>query len=106
DLSGAETYGTILSISISPADQKIIWVGSDDGMVQVTRDGGQHWANVTASLTGLSRDQGRRIQQIEASPHDPGTAFVAVDFHKADNNKPYPFKTHDFGKTWTAINQG
>jgi photosystem II stability/assembly factor-like uncharacterized protein len=106
DLSGAETYNTILSISISPVDPKIIWAGTDDGLVQVTRDGGQHWANVTASVPGLPKDQWGRIQQIESSPHDPGTAFVAIDFHQADNNKPYAFKTHDFGKSWTAINQG
>jgi photosystem II stability/assembly factor-like uncharacterized protein len=104
DLSGAETFDCILSISISPVDPKIIWVGTDDGVVQVTRDGGQHWTNVTASIPNLP--QWGRLQQIEASPNDQGTAYVAVDFHEVDNNKPYAFKTHDFGKTWTPITQG
>ncbi|HLJ88093.1 MAG TPA: hypothetical protein VKZ53_14820 [Candidatus Angelobacter sp.] len=104
DLSGAETFDTILSFSISPIDPKIIWTGSDDGLVQVTRDGGQHWTNVTTNIPNLPA--WGRIQQIEASPNNDGTAYVAVDFHEVDNNKPYAFKTHDYGKTWTPIMQG
>jgi photosystem II stability/assembly factor-like uncharacterized protein len=104
DISGAETFGCILSFTISPLDPKIIWVGTDDGVVQVTKDGGTTWSNVTGNIADLP--QWGRIQQIEASPTDPATAYVAVDFHEVDNNKPYVFKTHDSGKTWTAINQG
>ncbi|MGH9564355.1 MAG: hypothetical protein ACRD4I_00085, partial [Candidatus Angelobacter sp.] len=104
DLSGAETFGAILSISISPLDPKTIWVGTDDGVVQVTRDAGEHWSNVTAGMSGLP--QWGRIQQIEASPNDADSAYVAVDFHEVENNKPYAFKTHDGGKSWTAISQG
>jgi photosystem II stability/assembly factor-like uncharacterized protein len=104
DISGAETFDCILSFSISPLDPKIIWVGTDDGVVQMTRDGGANWTNVTGSIPNLP--QWGRIQQIEASPNDPNTAYVAVDFHEVDNNKPYVFKTHDAGKTWTAIMQG
>jgi photosystem II stability/assembly factor-like uncharacterized protein len=104
DISGAETFDCILSFSISPLDSKIIWVGTDDGVVQMTRDGGANWTNVTSSMPNLP--QWGRIQQIEASPTDPATAYVAVDFHEVDNNKPYVFKTHDYGKTWTAIMQG
>jgi photosystem II stability/assembly factor-like uncharacterized protein len=104
DISGAETFGCILSFSISPLDPKIIWVGTDDGLVQVTRDGGSNWTNATSNIPNLP--SWGRIQQIEASPNDPGTAYVAVDFHEVDNNKPYVFKTHDYGKTWTAIMQG
>jgi photosystem II stability/assembly factor-like uncharacterized protein len=104
DLSGAETVGAILSMSLSPVDPKTIWVGTDDGVVQVTRDGGQHWSNVTAAMSGLP--QWGRIQQIEASPFDANSAYVAVDFHEVDNNKPYAFKTHDGGKTWTSISAG
>jgi photosystem II stability/assembly factor-like uncharacterized protein len=104
DLSGAETFDAILSISISPLDPKIIWVGTDDGVVQVTRDAGAHWENVTSGMSGLP--QWGRVQQIEASPSDANTAYVAVDFHEVDNNKPYVFKTHDGGKSWISIAQG
>ena len=104
DLSGAETFGCILSISISPIDPKTIWVGTDDGVAQVTHDGGQHWLNATANIAGLP--QWGRLQQIEASPFDANTAYIAVDFHEVDNNKPYTFKTHDGGKTWTSISAG
>src|SRR5262249_59118487 len=81
-----------------------IWVGTDDGLVQVTRDGGKSWTNATTNISGLP--QWGRIQQIEASPFDANTAYVAVDFHEVDNNKPYAFKTHDGGKTWASIAQG
>lgn len=104
DLSGAETYDTILSFAISPVDPKVIWVGTDDGLVQVTRDGGEHWTNAIANIKNLP--QWGRLQQIEASPFSPDTAYIAVDFHEVDNNKPYVFKTHDFGQTWTPIAQG
>ena len=104
DISGAETYDTILSMSISSDDPKVIWVGTDDGLVQVTRDGGQHWTNVTANIPKLP--EWGRIQQIDAGPFSAGTCYVAVDFHETDNNHAYVFKTHDFGQTWTAISKG
>jgi photosystem II stability/assembly factor-like uncharacterized protein len=104
DISGAETFGAILSISISPVDPKTIWVGTDDGVVQVTHDGGQNWSNVTSNITNLP--QWGRLQQVEAAPSDANTAYVAVDFHEVENNKPYVFKTHDSGKTWTSISAG
>lgn len=104
DMSGAETFDAILSISISPVDPKTIWVGTDDGLVQVTRDGGQTWHNVTGAMSGLP--EWGRIQQIDASPNDVNSAYAAVDFHEVDNNKPYVFKTHDGGKTWTSISAG
>jgi photosystem II stability/assembly factor-like uncharacterized protein len=104
DLSGAETYDTILSFRISPVDPRVIWVGTDDGLVQVTRDGGEHWTNVTANIPQLPA--WGRIQQIETSPFDPATCYVAVDFHETDDLRPYVFKTHDFGRTWTSISAG
>jgi photosystem II stability/assembly factor-like uncharacterized protein len=101
DLSSAENYDTILSIDISTLDSKIIWVGTDDGLVQVTRDGGLHWTNVTANIPNLP--EWGRISQIDASPFAAGTAYVAVDFHEMEDNRPYVFQTDDFGKTWTNI---
>jgi photosystem II stability/assembly factor-like uncharacterized protein len=102
DLSGAETFDTILSIAPSQSDRNVLWVGTDDGLVQVTRDGGKTWANVTPK--GVP--EWGRLQQIEVSPFSPDTAYVAIDLHELDNNTPFVFKTHDFGKTWTAITSG
>ncbi len=103
DLSGAETFDTILSIAVSPTDPKVIWIGTDDGLVQVTQDGGQHWENATKNV---KVPEWGRLQQIEVSPFSPGTAYAAFDLHEVENNKPYVFKTHDFGKTWTDISAG
>jgi photosystem II stability/assembly factor-like uncharacterized protein len=102
DLSGAENYDTILSLALSQQDPQTIWVGTDDGLVQVTRDGGQHWSNVTPK----GAPEWGRVQQIEVSPFDPQTAYVAIDCHESDDNKPYVFRTHDAGKTWTSITSG
>ena len=104
DLSGAESFDTILSISISPVDPKVIWVGSDDGVVSVTRDGGAHWTNVAENIKGLP--QWGRLQQVEASPSSADAAYIAVDLHEVDNNRPYVFKTADFGNSWTSISAG
>ncbi len=102
DMSGAETFDTLLSMTIAPGDEKVIWAGTDDGLVQMTRDGGQHWANVTPK----NIPEYGRVQQVEVSPFSPETAYVAFDYHEVDNNKPYVFKTHDGGKTWAAIANG
>ena len=102
DLSGAESYDTILCISVSRANPQVIWVGTDDGLVQTTRDGGQHWRNATPK--GIA--EWGRVEQIDASPFSPETAYVSVDFHETDNNRPYVFKTHDGGATWTDISAG
>jgi photosystem II stability/assembly factor-like uncharacterized protein len=102
DLSGAETVNAILSLAVVPADQNVIWVGTDDGLVQVTRDGGKTWSNVTPAKI----PEWGRVQQIEVSPFDPATCYVAFDYHEVDNNQPYVLRTHDFGKTWTNISAG
>ncbi len=102
DMSGAETFDTILSLAVSAGDPNVLWVGTDDGLVQVTRDGGQTWANVTPAKV----PEWGRVQQIEVSPFAAGTAYVALDYHEVENNKPYVFKTHDFGKSWTSIASG
>ena len=102
DMSGAETFDTILSLAVSGQDPNVIWVGTDDGVVQVTRDGGRAWANVTPPKA----PEWGRAQQIEVSPFAPGTAYVALDVHEVEDNKPYVFRTHDFGKSWTSIAAG
>lgn len=104
DYSGAETIGAILSLAFSPLDPHIIWAGTDDGLVQVTRDGGQHWQNVTANLHGV--DPWGMVRQIDASPFDAATAYVALDRHAMNDRKPYVFRTNDYGQNWQAITGG
>lgn len=104
DISGAENYDTILSIGISPLDSNVIWIGTDDGLVQVTRDGGAHWENVTRNIPHLP--EWGRIYQIDPSPFNPGECYVAVDLHELENDRPYVFKTDNYGKSWTSISKG
>ncbi|MGD8689442.1 MAG: hypothetical protein PVI37_05830 [Gammaproteobacteria bacterium] len=104
DMSGAETYDTILSITLAPTDKKVIWVGTDDGLVQVTRDGGQHWSNVADNISGAP--DWARVYQIGVSPFDAGTAYVAFDAHQLDDRGAYVYKTTDYGKSWTRIGAG
>jgi len=100
--TGAEIYCTIFAIAPSKLEKGLIWVGSDDGLVHVTRDGGKHWTDITPKeIPPFSR-----VSQIEASPHEPATAYVAYDRHQNDDNRPYIFKTSDYGKTWTKITGG
>src|SRR6266581_3047548 len=87
-----------------PLQKDLIWAGTDDGLIQVTRDGGKNWTNVTPSNKLLP--EWSLISLIDASPHDAGTAYVAVDRHKNDDLRPYIYKTSDFGKTWTKIANG
>jgi photosystem II stability/assembly factor-like uncharacterized protein len=102
DNTGVETYATIFSIAPSAKDQNLLWTGSDDGFVFVTRDGGANWKNVTPP--GLS--DYARISLVEASPFRPGTAYVAANRYQQDDFKPYVFRTDDYGATWTPIVTG
>jgi photosystem II stability/assembly factor-like uncharacterized protein len=104
DVSGAETYDTIISVSLAPTDGKVIWVGTDDGLVQVTRDGGQHWTNVTGNIAGAP--EWATVYQIGVSPFDAGTAYAAFDAHKLDDRRPYVYRTRDYGQTWQKITNG
>lgn len=104
DISSAENYDTIISITIAPTDSKVIWVGTDDGCVQVTRDGGRHWSRVDTAIQGAP--EWARVYQIGISPFDAGTAYVAFDAHELDNRRPFVFKTSDYGKTWQSISAG
>ena len=102
DDSGTEYYDTIFAVAESPLVNGLIWVGTDDGLVHITRDGGQNWSNITPKdLPDWSR-----ISLIDASPHDAGTAYVAVDRHQSDDMHPYIYKTNDYGKTWVKIVKG
>jgi photosystem II stability/assembly factor-like uncharacterized protein len=101
DITSVEYYDTIFALAESPVKKGTIWAGTDDGLVQVTTDDGQHWSNVTPKMPEWST-----VDLIDPSPHDGNTAYVAVDRHKLDDFKPYIFKTTDLGKTWSAIVNG
>jgi photosystem II stability/assembly factor-like uncharacterized protein len=101
DNTGVETYCTIFAVAESPVRQNLIWAGSDDGLLHVTRDGGKTWKNVTASLPGMP--QWGTMSMIEPSRYDAGTAYVVVDNHRLDDMKPYLYKTTDFGETWQRL---
>jgi photosystem II stability/assembly factor-like uncharacterized protein len=101
DNTGVETYGTVFAIAESPKLRGVLWAGSDDGLVHVTRDGGKQWTNVTKGMTG-SPEWGT-VSIIEPSPFDPATAYVVVDAHRLDDNKPYLFKTSNYGASWTRL---
>lgn len=101
DNSGAENHTTIFTIAESPLDENIIWVGTDDGNVQVTTDGGKNWNNVTENLTGIPTNTW--VYHIEASVHGKGTAYAVFEGHTTGDMKPYALKTTDYGKTWKSI---
>ncbi|MFQ5678582.1 MAG: hypothetical protein ACE5HP_03905 [Gemmatimonadota bacterium] len=104
DNTAAEFHTTILTIAESPVEAGVIWAGTDDGNIQVTRDGGRSWTNVAPNVGGLPPFSW--IAKIEPSHHDAGTAYVAVDDHRSDDFHPYAFRTADFGRTWTALGGG
>jgi photosystem II stability/assembly factor-like uncharacterized protein len=101
DNSGAENHTTIFTIAESPLDANILWVGTDDGNVQVTKDGGKSWENTVNNINGLPKNTW--CYHIEASVFNKGTAYAVFDGHTMNDMKPYAYKTTDFGKTWTNI---
>ena len=102
DDTGTEYYDTVFSIAPSPLAKGLIWAGTDDGLIQITRDEGKNWTNVTPKDLA----EWSRISLIEASPHDTGTAYVAIDRHQNDDLAPYIYKTSDYGATWGRITTG
>ncbi len=102
DNTSVETYGTIFALAESPVTAGLIWAGSDDGLVHLTRDGGGQWADVTPKAT----PDFATVESIEPGPADPQVAYVAADRHRLDDPRPYAFRTRDGGKSWVSITQG
>lgn len=101
DATGAENYTTILSIEPSPIEKGLIWVGTDDGNVQITRDGGKTWTNLNSRMAGMPK--GAWVPQIRASKYNAGEAFVIVNNYRQFDFKPYLFHTSDYGQTWQQL---
>jgi len=101
DNTAAEFHTTIMTIAESPVRQGVIWVGTDDGNIQVTQDDGNTWTNVVKNVKGLPANSW--VSRIEASHYDAGAAYVAIDRHQENDFAPYLYKTADYGKTWTAL---
>jgi len=102
DMNSPEVYGTVFSIGPGKTDVNVIWAGSDDGLVHMTRDGGKNWTNVTPN----DMPEFGRVSQIDVSMFDAGSAYIAVKRPLLDDLAPYIFRTHDSGKTWTKIVTG
>jgi photosystem II stability/assembly factor-like uncharacterized protein len=101
DNSGAENHCTIFTIAESPLDQNILWIGTDDGNVQLTKDGGKTWTNLTLNIKGVPSKTW--CYHIEASSFDKGTAYAVFDGHTRNDKNAYVLKTTDFGATWSSI---
>ncbi|MGE0456016.1 MAG: WD40/YVTN/BNR-like repeat-containing protein [Vicinamibacteria bacterium] len=104
DNLSVEYYGVVFALAESPLEQGVLWAGTNDGLVQVSRDGGAHWTNVTAAMPGLPAFG--TVSSVEPSRHAAGVCYVAVDFHQVNGFDPYLYKTADYGKTWTKIVNG
>ena len=102
DMNAPEVYATVFALGPGKTDVNVLWAGSDDGVVSVTRDGGKTWATVTPK----EMPEFGRVSQIDASQFDAGSAYIAVKKPLLDDLKPYIFRTHDFGRTWTRIVNG
>jgi hypothetical protein len=101
DVSGAETHCTIVTIAESPITPGLVWVGTDDGNVQLTRDGGTTWTNLRERVPEVPA--GHWVSRVEASRFAEGTAYVTFDGHRSDDFRPWVFKTTDYGRTWIRI---
>jgi len=101
DITGEEYYSTLYSIRESKLEEGLIWTGSNDGVISVTRDGGASWANVTPK----DLPNGGRVESVEPSVHDTATAYVAVDRHLLGDEKPYLYKTSDYGQSWQLLSK-
>ncbi|HWS16945.1 MAG TPA: hypothetical protein VN223_02980, partial [Candidatus Elarobacter sp.] len=101
DNSAAEMHTSIYSISESPKNGQVIWAGTDDGNLQITRDGGKHWTNVVDKVPGLGKNSW--VSTVTASRFNEGTAYATFDRHTFGDMKPYVYKTTDFGATWTPL---
>src|SRR6185369_3906071 len=104
DNTSIEYYGTIFTAMESPVQAGTIWTGSDDGLIQLSRDGGKNWSNVTPPSSIMP--EWIQINSIDASPYDPATLYVAATMYKWDDNRPYLYRTSDYGKTWKKITSG
>ena len=104
DISGAESYNSLLAIAPSPVEKGVIWTGSDDGQLHLSQDGGKSWKNLTNKVKGMPHEAW--IAQIQASPHRAGSAWVVVNNYRKGDYQPYLFKTDDYGQTWESLAEG
>jgi hypothetical protein len=104
DVTAAENFTTIVSIAASPIEAGTLWVGTDDGRVHVTRDGGQNWSRIDQKAKGVPG--GSWVPMITPSPHDGGTAFVVFDNHRRSDMKPYAYRVEEYGSSWTSLVSG
>ncbi|MEM6638352.1 MAG: hypothetical protein AAF610_00480 [Pseudomonadota bacterium] len=96
-----EQYNTIFAFAESPHDANVLWVGTDDGLVKITRDGGETWRDVTPSGVGRGL-----VNSIDVSPHDPATAYVVAMKYKDGDNRPYAWRTTNYGRSWSSVTRG
>jgi photosystem II stability/assembly factor-like uncharacterized protein len=104
DVTGAENFTTIISIAPSPLQQGVIWVGTDDGRLHLTRDGGKTWESLEKNVKGVPANTW--IPEVRPSKHDPASAFVTFDNHRRGDLTPYAYRTDDWGKTWKSLIPG
>jgi len=104
DATGAENFTTITAIDPSSIERNVIWAGTDDGNIQVTRDGGENWSNVTNNLRGVP--EGSWVAQVHASKHRPGEAFAVINNYRRDDWTPYVMRTRNYGRRWENIVEG